>query len=286
MSSSTENLILKTLAYFDVFDYPLTKQEIWKYIISSVFVDKFFFEQALKDSDRISKKGDLYFLKGRESIVGTRIQRERASRIKMRIARRAARILSKIPTIQCIGVSGGLAMRSSDKDDDIDLFVIVSAHTLWTTRLISLLVLEFLGIRRSKRDTEGKDKICFNMIITEDALSLPGIKKDIYLAHEIIQMKPLINNNSMYQQFMTANKWITKYLFNSYSYKNEGVVAKKRSKKTDSLFEKVSRKVQLWSIRKHQTREIISDILVAFHPYDYGKKILLEYKRRLKQYAL
>ena len=44
-----EQAVLKTLLYSDLFDFPLTKNELWKFLISPREVDKHLFEQALVD---------------------------------------------------------------------------------------------------------------------------------------------------------------------------------------------------------------------------------------------
>lgn len=41
--------INKTLCYSDLFDYPLKKEELWKYLISSTKVEKELLTKSLKD---------------------------------------------------------------------------------------------------------------------------------------------------------------------------------------------------------------------------------------------
>src|SRR5687768_3690701 len=45
----TEQAVLKTLLYSDIFDFPLTKHELWKFLISPREIDKKLFDQALID---------------------------------------------------------------------------------------------------------------------------------------------------------------------------------------------------------------------------------------------
>ena len=286
MKRDIKKAIFQTLAYADIFDYPLTKEELWKYLISSKPVDKESFRCSISDSD-ISRKGRFYFLKGRHEIVWKRIKREKESKKKIQIAKRVALVLSRIPTVKFIGVSGALAMNNCEADDDIDLFLITSSNTLWITRFIALFILEFLGVRRSRKDNKGENKICLNMIITQAALSLPGISKDIYLAHEIAQLKQLYNKNDMHQFFMGANAWIQDYMYNSIDTKLLRSTLRKNDKKerkSSSIFEKLSKKVQLWSIIQHHTTETITDSIVAFHPIYYRKNILTLFKKRLDIY--
>ena len=72
MGSSKES-ILKTLLYSDIFNYPLSKEEIWKFLISKNKEDKQIFLRclSLKNSPFDHKK-NLYFIKGREGIIKKR----------------------------------------------------------------------------------------------------------------------------------------------------------------------------------------------------------------------
>lgn len=292
MSSWIEKTILKTLAYSDIFDYPLTKEELWKYLITSKPISRRLFESSIKSLDKIDKIGIWYFLKGRSSIVKTRIRREEESKKKIKIANRLARILSKIPAIQFIGISGALAMNNSDIHDDIDFFIITSEKSLWMTRLFVLLALELLGLRRKRKDMRVSDTICLNMIITEDALFLPFIKKDLYTAHEVVQIKTLFDRRNVYRKFLDSNRWVGRYLPNSTRGTNRSIHTSNpesfvgiflRFVLSSQMLEQVARTFQMFSIQRHRTTEIISDVILAFHPFDYGEKILSAYDKRIKE---
>src|SRR3989344_9509021 len=117
MGSSEKN-ILQTLAYSDIFDYPLSQEEIWRFLILKEKISKKEFKTDIKNiSKKIILKNNLYCLNGREQIIDKRIKREKESLIKIKIAQKIASIFSVIPTIYLIGVSGALAMKNSDKND-------------------------------------------------------------------------------------------------------------------------------------------------------------------------
>ncbi len=67
--STCEKAIIKTLLYSDIFNFPLSKDELWQYLISSEKIDRNEFELALKNllGDIRSKDG-FYCLTGKEII--------------------------------------------------------------------------------------------------------------------------------------------------------------------------------------------------------------------------
>ncbi len=89
----------------------------------------------------------------------------------MWIAQKAARYLSFVPTVQFIGISGGLAMLDAEEQDDIDFFVIVKRKTIFITRIWILGILQMLKLRRTRTDSNPADKICVNFILDEDKLN-------------------------------------------------------------------------------------------------------------------
>ncbi len=292
MQKSIKKAVLQTLIYSDIFDYPLSKEEIWKFLIGKN-IDRGFFEKELKSLGSestplgCSHKNNFYYLLGREKIVEKRIKREKISREKLKIAKKVARWLSYIPTTLFVGVSGALALKNSHKDDDIDLFIITSKNTLWITRLAIVVLLMFTGQYRKRTAKDVCDKICLNMLIDETSLQLPLKQQDLYGAHEVIQLMPIFVKDNVHHRFLQANKWAEKFLPQAVRR------IKNRQKKSlflihNSLFilEWLAKQLQLWFINKHKTKEIVSDKFLAFHPFDYRKKILNLYQKRIKKYEI
>ena len=92
-NGTVERAILETLAYSDVFDYPLRLAEIQRYL--SVSVTEAQVLQALRSmTDWVGVRDDFYFLMGRENIVGIRQQREAHSQRLLKQALRFPTCLS------------------------------------------------------------------------------------------------------------------------------------------------------------------------------------------------
>ena len=290
-----DKAILKTLAYADIFDYPMTLREIHKWLISK----KANLRQAEKTLSQLSKKGkvkskkEYYFLTRREEIVKRRLQNEKQSKIYFRKAKIIAQILKVISWIKLVGVSGGLAMENVSKKDDIDLFLITAKNRLWISRLLALGLLSLIGQRRKVGDLGQKvvGKLCINTLLEEDCLEQAN--KDIYLAHEVLQMRPLWFRDGIYSKYLEDNSWAFGFLPNwvdSYNLSLRGV--KRRSNLKERLprslrslamtgLENLAKKFQLKIMQKPQGMERIEDGALYFHPKDVREKISSLYKQKL-----
>ena len=296
MHKEIERAILKTLIYSDIFNYPLSQDELWKFLINKK-LDKKSFLKLLKNLNLkyVNIRNNFYCLLGRENIINTRIGRNKESRKKIVMAKKIIKQLSRIPTIQLIGISGALSLENSGGDDDIDLFVIASKGSIWLTRLAMINLLVLLGRYRRRNEREVSDKICLNMIIDETALVFPKERQNLYTAHEIVQLMPVFERNDMYKKFMGENKWVEKFLPNSIDTKILGYKDIKRKERKSlsilisqylNILNPLAKKLQLWFIKKHVTTETVRDNFLAFHPLDYKNKTLSEYRKRLRMYEI
>ncbi|OGH06310.1 MAG: hypothetical protein A2171_00935 [Candidatus Levybacteria bacterium RBG_13_35_9] len=189
-----------------------------------------------------------------------------------------------------IGISGALSMENCEADDDIDIFVICKNDFVWTTRIFLIIFLIFLGAYRKKYDIQYKDKICLNLIIAERKMTYFKSRRNLYLAHEIIQLILILDKNNTYKKFIEENKWIFDYLPNGMERIGEYQIPfNKKNKRSGNLFikilevlrfEKLAKLLQWQYMKKNITIEKVNDNLLAFHPIDYGKKIMDLYNNR------
>lgn len=285
-----EEAIIKTLCYAGVFKYPLTRAQVWKFLIwlekskpqFSSFISTVDNLLAVK---KIRKIKELLIVKNNYSWVKRREKEERISKSKIIIAQKVSRLLSFIPTIELIGLSGKLSMERGEKDDDIDLFFIVQNQTLWVTRLLITSFLTFLGFRRSPNDTVIANKMCINMIIDTGNLALPVNERDLFSAHEVVQMKPLYSKNNAFAKFISKNKWVQQFLPNSIG---ENILSFRDNERTSrrgrilSLFNNLAYNLQLRYMEPRKTTEIVRSGYVRFHPNDARKWVLPEYNKLIK----
>lgn len=295
MQRSVEIQILKAILYSDIFDYPLTAAEILKFLPAGIEISDIQLAKYLKNSKFVEESDNFYFILGRKNIVSVRKKREELSDKKIKKAQKIIKVLSAIPTVKFIGISGGLAMKNSEEKDDIDLFIISHKDSLWITRMLIIFILKAMGKHRGRRNKNIKDRICINMLAEEGSISFPKERQDFYTAHEIVQLLPIFERDSMYKKFLWANKWITKYLPNAIDIKILRYKDIKKTKKAPnilvsniliSLLNPLAKSVQLFSIKKHKTIEVVSDSFLAFHPFDYKNHVLKLYNRSLKKYGI
>jgi len=281
--------IVATLVYFDIFNYPLTMDEIARWLLSS---DSFAKNRLLKLTEKLVRKGVLaqergiYFLPGRGEIILRRRKNQKISEPKFKIAQKVARILIKVPGVLLVGLTGNLAMMDAQEDDDIDFLIITRRGKIWTARFLTILLLEILGWRRRPKSKRVKDKICLNLFLDEAHLRLGRKRRDLYTAHEILQMKPLAEKESIYQQFLEANAWVKDFLPNAFREKmgvhRQGLEIfpqKRRSK--GILVEKILAFLQLWYMRRRQTMEQVKNGQLFFHPQDRRRMIMKQYRGKM-----
>lgn len=195
--------VLHTLAYADVFDYPLTAHEVYLYLASA---NASFEEvaQTLENKALFSKIGAYYTLRGREEIVETRKQRARvASRLWPKAAR-YGRMIASLPFVRMVAITGSLAMNNTDEGKDVDYLIVTAPNHLWTCRALSLLVARLAKL-------EGVN-LCPNYLVTTKALGLD--EHSLYVAHELAQMIPL-SGLEIYSEMRCLNDWMADYLPNA-----------------------------------------------------------------------
>ncbi len=286
-----EKAILKTLVYADLFDYPLLAQEIHKWLIgrqSSIEqVDKILIR--LVKNKKIGFKKGVYFLKNRSKLADIRHEREVISQKYYQKAVWVARLFKIVPWIQLVGISGSLALRNADKKADIDLFVITRRKRVWLSRLLSAFILELLGVRRAREAsvTESAGKICLNLLISEDAMLQST--HNLYIAHEVLQMKVLWERQKTYQRFLEANEWAFEFLPNWIGMTAVEKKIGKGIKKQWRFFDWLEYLVEVLQ-RRYMGRvlreEKVGHQMAYFHPDDAGEWVMREYSKKIIKYKV
>lgn len=283
-----DECIIKTLAYFDIFDYPLTFSEIKKYLCCKFDATDDEIYDVISLVPVIQESDGYYYLLGRSKIAQTRTERNSSSIPKHAKAQVIAKILSLIPTIEYIGISGSVAMNNATISDDIDLFFITRKNSLWLTRCIVSLVLSALKQKRSRKSRNFRDKICPNMFMSKDNLAFGMKRRTLYTAHEIVHLQTVFDRNDTYDHLMQKNKWIKNFFPNikfAFSQKGQHGFVQQLVDRAIIPVERIIYFIQLFHMNKHKTGETISNRNAFFHPIDRQKIILDIYKIKAERYT-
>lgn len=193
MLSLLSKNILQTIIYYDIFNFPLTSFEIWKYLIAE---KSFALGEVVEKLDSEELKGKIegyrgfYFLAGRKELVGRRIQNDKNSVAKFKIAEKATKWLRFVPFVRMIAVTGTLAMKNCEKDSDIDLFVVLEKGRIFTGRLLVTGLVHLLRKRRYGKKI--KNRICLNYFVATDRLEIQ--RKDLFAANEYSFIYPIFDS--------------------------------------------------------------------------------------------
>lgn len=258
--------IIKTVCYAEVFSYPLTFSELHKYLIHHKKVSKqeLLLECRLGKNIITEKDGYMVF-SNTYNLIKIRRQRFQESRRKYAKALWISQLLSYIPTIKLIGISGSLSMFNSKKEDDIDLFFVTSKHTLWISRLLVLCLLIIFKEKRERYHNLSQDKICPNMFLSEHTMSIPRSKRSLYVAHEVSQLKIIYSKDDTDKKFLHANKWVLSYLPHAFRVRKMHQ-QKKPYMVTLLPFEIAAFLLQYLYMRRRITNETVGLSAAMFHP--------------------
>lgn len=297
--------MLRTLVYSDIFDFPLTLEELFLYLEKySVASMELLAELSLEDISQVEYDNDFYFLRGRKNLVEERRRRDKWSRDKLRRAKAIARRLGSLPGIRLVGVTGAVAAGNSEQDDDIDLLLITAPGRVWLARLFEKITTELMGVRRRPSDQPGeaKDKVCPNVYLDSRNLRLPH--QDLFTAREIAQMVVVYNEKETYEQFLSANAWVKGFLPNwwreslelSRSDSSGKDLSGSRFGSTSKsmppfglvsdFFEELAKRIQLKYMSGKRTTETVTDTLLMFHPQDQRERVLKEFQMSLRRFQV
>lgn len=288
---------IATVAYADIFGFSLATTEFNQWLIGRKRVSR---ALLLRSPFVITSRGREAFitLGKKTSLLRQRTIREASSVRKWQLIRQAARLLRLVPTVKLVGVTGGVAVNNARSSDDIDLFLVTQKGTLWISRFLATLILDVTRMRRRPDATVVKDKICLNMFISETALAVPSAERDLYAAHEVLQMKPLWERGGVYRKFLAANRWVHEVLPNAWDYNIKyHPSASFRASPSNikypnwfihplQLLEPLAKSIQLRYMKRRRTSEVITDTMIRFHPRDARPWVRRELGRRLVRFNI
>lgn len=279
--SKIAQAILKTITFFDIFDYPITLSELVRFLWapgeSPITIEKIKLELNNPElKSKIEFSQGFYFLPGKLSNIDLRKKRYLIAEPKLKKAWRFTHYLSRLPGVSGVAISNTLALHHSRAEADIDFFVITRSGKIWSSRFWSLLPLMLTNQRPSAKSAQ--DKFCLSFWIDENHLNISPWKmpRDIYYVYWLATLMP-IYDNGVFEKFWEENKWIYDYLPNFYIPKINPRRLVKNSWQLPIIgFEKFYRAIQMrimpQELKNLSTNDksdvVIGDGTLKFHPTD------------------
>jgi len=292
-----ELAILKTLIYFDIFNYPLSEKEIKNFLEYDISNEIFTSALLQLSFDKIIfRLGELYSLQNNRQRAEERLQGNLRAQPLLAKAARIGAFLYKFPYVRGVAVSGSLSKNYADKKADIDFFIITKANRLWVARTI-------LHLLKKLTFLVGKQNFfCMNYFVDEEDLIIP--EKNIYTAVEIVTLLPLAGTFTL-NKFFEKNNWTKKWL-PGYEYKRNLKTSERGSglkKFTEWFFngragEKLDLFLYRWTTHRWQKKEQqgrknskgkVMNLVTGKHfsksnPETFQEKILTRYNDKIAWY--
>ncbi len=199
--------ILSTLSYYDIFQYPLTADEVYGFLPVKVTNRdrlKAALIQAVMDEVVYEHNGYFSISSSVAQDARRRIAMEKRAGRRWKTARAMTHILKRFPFVSSVIVTGTLSKNIHQPGLDIDYFIITEPNRLWIARTL------LIGFKKIVL-LNSRDLFCLNYFISSNALEVQD--KNVFTATEIAHAKVLYNS-SLFADFLHANRWIYKYFPN------------------------------------------------------------------------
>lgn len=279
-----ESAVIKTLLYFNIFNHPLTFDEVEKYCSASVSITQLKdLLDALTKKGLIFKVGKSYSVKDDVTIVQKRIMDEGRAESMMPKARFFSRFISWFPFVKGVFISGSLSKGVLKADGDIDYFIVTTGNRLWICRSLLILFKKMFLFNSHKY-------FCLNYFVDETNLTIK--EQNIFTAIEIESLIPLYNFNC-FLSFKQENSWTKNFLPNTkepvfFKGKQQSLMIKKFLEwcfsnslglNLNDFFKRVT--LKYWTKKFQSTAEInfkenikVKDDVAKYHPNRFQEKVL------------
>lgn len=289
--------IIRTLLYYDIFNYPLKSFEVFQYLgMNSISEqDVLHALNTLADDVVIFRFEDFYSIQPSEPIVLRRKKGNQAAEEFYQVARKKAAFIAKFPFVRAVLASGSLSKGYMDEKSDLDFFIITAPKRLWIARTL-LVAYKRLFLLNSHK------YFCVNYFVDEDHLEIE--EKNLFTATELATALPLYGAQ-LYERLMSVNSWL-KVFFPNYAPRPTGTVPVSKTEGFKMLLEQITnflfadklelyfRKITLKRWERIYKKEFsVEDFEVAFkskeyasknHPQHFQRKIIDLHNKKIEQF--
>jgi predicted nucleotidyltransferase len=200
---ATEQNILNTLGYFDLFQYPLTREEIYQFHADKASRADIDMALGILVQGRLVYRVDEFYSLQNDMMLAERRRKGNQLAVKqLQRAAKVAKLLSRFPYVKGVAISGSLSKNFATDKTDIDFFIVTAANRLWIARTCMHLYKKLTFL------TGRQHWFCMNYYVDEQE---PEIKEqNIFTATEIVTLLPMQGAGSL-DNFRAGNAWTKKY---------------------------------------------------------------------------
>lgn len=296
--STLHESIIRTLLYYDIFNYPLKAEEVFRFLGTSSD-DQVFVRHELEylaGQGRVFRFGDFFSIQNNESNVVRRLKGNLEAERCLGLAKQKAALIARFPFVRAVLASGSLSKGYMDESSDLDFFIITQPGRLWIARMLLVMYKRLFLFNSYKY-------FCVNYFIDTDHLEIE--EKNLFTATELATVIPLYGGGH-YLSLQDANPWLLSF-FPNYSPRPCEDVPALKTGQVKRLLEKIINVLggdrleerfmkltwQRW-MSVYGGKYTRQDFDVAFktkkhasknHPRHYQKKVIALYLQKVKDYS-
>jgi hypothetical protein len=290
-----EKYFLRALLYFDIFNYPLTAEEVARFSFAVINFSPEALLENLVSRKVLYKFQNFYSLQSDPQIALRRIKGNELAEKKMKTAKWFSRIVSLFPFVRAVMLSGSISKGYMDEDSDIDYFIVTETNRLWIVRT-ALAIFRRIFLFNSHKN------LCTNYFVDSENLEIT--EKNMFTAVELRTIKPMFGK-SVIEKFQTANNWAISFLPNftfeevqafdkKYFFKR--IIEELFSFKGMENFNRwlMDKSIAYW-VKRYGPDIHPADFGIAFHstigvskshPQFFQKKVLMRYSQKIEDFEI
>jgi len=191
--------VLRTLAYFDIFQHPLTVSELHRFAdlggqeeraLALILVE-------LEHDGLVESAHGYWALRDCQARAQAREMAQARARARSPKAERMSRRIASFPFVRAVFISGSMSKGCLASDGDIDFFIITAPGRLWVARTL-LVLYKKLFLLNSRKD------FCVNYFLDTEHLTVED--RNRFTAMEVVTLLPMYGNGTT-EAFFERNAW-------------------------------------------------------------------------------